>query len=88
MKELQRQVENKHLVGTGVGAAMMLAALLIGLYLIYFHQPRYLRLDTNKNLLFLSMVLIAVCVMVKISAGIGAHIAAGDNDHHCLGIGF
>ena len=69
---LDDQHEDKRILTTGLGAAIILITLVFVLHILYFHQPRHTRLNTTKNLFFMALVLIVVMVMVKIGGVIAA----------------
>lgn len=66
LRALESQKKDKHISTTGLGAALILMTLLIVLYVLYFGQPRFSRLNRNKNLLFMSLTLLVVLIMVKL----------------------
>ncbi len=69
---LKPQDENGKIVATGLGAAIIIGLLLYVVHVLYFRHPRYVSLNTNKNLLFMSVVLVVVFVIVKISVFLSA----------------
>lgn len=72
LRALQDQHEDKRILTTGLGAAIILITLMFVLHVLYFHQPRHSRLNTSKNLFFMSLVLIVMMVMVKVGVVIAA----------------
>jgi hypothetical protein len=66
LRALEAQNEDKHISTTGVGTALLLITVLIVLYFLCFSQPRFARLESTKNLLFLTLVLTLVVLMAKI----------------------
>ena len=72
LSALEDQHEDKRILTTGLGAAIILITLVLVLHILYFHQPRHTRLNTTKNLFFMALVLIVVMVMVKIGGVIAA----------------
>ena len=72
LRALENQHDDKRILTSGLGAAIVLITLIFVLHILYFHQPRHSRLSTTKNLFFMSLVLIVVMVMVKIGVVIAA----------------
>jgi membrane-associated HD superfamily phosphohydrolase len=68
LRALEAQNEDKRISTTGVGTAILLITVLIVIYFLCFSQPRFVRLESTKNLLFLTLVLILVVLMAKIGA--------------------
>jgi putative nucleotidyltransferase with HDIG domain len=59
LNALESQTKKEHVVASSIGAAMLILCLLISTYILHIHQHR-LRMDNhNKNLLFITSVLIA-----------------------------
>jgi len=75
LKEMNRLAESKPFSTAGIGAAIMVATLLVISYFLYFQQPRRRRLNNLKNLFFLSISLVAVFGMVKLGVSIKAALA-------------
>ena len=65
LEALSRQKESRHIVATGMGAALVVAAFIFIVHVLYFRDPRHARLNTNKNLLFMSLVMIMVFAIAK-----------------------
>lgn len=63
----QKRGGHQHMAATGFGAALVVAAFIFITYILYFRNPRHSSLNTNKNLLFLSLVLVMVFVIAKMS---------------------
>jgi cyclic-di-AMP phosphodiesterase PgpH len=66
---MRSQAENKRIAASGVGAAIILTLLLAGVHLLYFRHPRHMRLDTNRNLLFMALAMAMVFLIVKMAVG-------------------
>ncbi len=66
LRAMEDQHEYRHVFTSALGAAMALITLILVLYVLYFHQPRYARHNTTKNLLFMALMIVFVMVMVKI----------------------
>jgi hypothetical protein len=66
LRALESQKKDQDISTTGLGAALILTILLIVLYILYFGQTRFSRLNQTKNLLFMALVLMVVLGMVKI----------------------
>lgn len=67
LKALSRQEEHRHIGATGLGAAFVLAAFIVIAHLIYFHNPRHMAMNTHKNRLFMTLMLIMVFAIAKMS---------------------
>jgi putative nucleotidyltransferase with HDIG domain len=62
---LNSRTENTHVASVGLGAALVLAVIIIVVYTLFFNHPRYNSLNTAKNALFLCLVLIMVFAIAK-----------------------
>ncbi|MEJ2154830.1 MAG: HDIG domain-containing protein [Desulfobacteraceae bacterium] len=67
LKALSRQEESGHIAATGMGAALVVAAFIFIVHVLYFRDPRHTGLNTNKNLLFMSLLMVMVFGMVKMA---------------------
>ncbi len=74
LEALQRQKETDQVTPIGLGAAAIVAILLVVIHMLYFHQPRYHRLNKIKNLVFIGIVLLIVIIVVKISVVFSANL--------------
>ncbi|RJQ85694.1 MAG: HDIG domain-containing protein [Desulfobacteraceae bacterium] len=72
LRALAMQNKDRGVSTSGIGAAILLSTLLIVFYVLYFRQPRYIRVGSNKNLLFLTLVLTATLLMSKIGVTLSA----------------
>ncbi|MDA8138057.1 MAG: HDIG domain-containing protein [Desulfobacteraceae bacterium] len=72
LSALESQKKDQHISTTGFGAALILLTLIVVLHILYLSQPRFARLNRNKNLLFISLVLLVVLGMVKIGVLLSA----------------
>ncbi len=68
LETLSRQTESSHIAATGMGAALVVAAFIFIVHVLYFRNTRHARLNTNKNLLFLSLVMVMVFGIAKMGA--------------------
>ena len=66
LRALEQQKENRTISTTGLGAALILATLLITIHVLYLHHPRYARLNQTRNLLFMGIALILVFIFTKL----------------------
>jgi len=67
LQALDRQTQNQHVASTAIGAAMVVTAFILMVYILYFHNPRHRPMNTNRNILFISIVLVMVFVIAKMS---------------------
>ena len=67
LKALAQQKESQNRTPIGMGAALIIATLIAVIHMLYFHQPRHMRLNQIRNLIFLGIVLMIVLVIVKTS---------------------
>ncbi len=65
LKALSQQKESRHIATTGIGAALVVAAFIFIIHVLYFRDPRHAQLNTNKNLLFMSLVMVMVFAIAK-----------------------
>jgi putative nucleotidyltransferase with HDIG domain len=65
LETLSRQKGSGHIAATGMGAALVVAAFIFIVHVLYFRNTRHARLNTNKNLLFLSLVMVMVFGIAK-----------------------
>lgn len=70
LNEMNRQDTAKPFSTMGIGAAIMVATLLMTSYWLYFIQPRTGPQNNHKNLIFLSITLVVVFILVKIATGL------------------
>ncbi len=75
LRELARQTGARQVPLAGLGAMILLAMLVVTIYRLYFLQQRYARLNTTKNMVLLTCMLLIISAMVKLSAAIGAVLA-------------
>ena len=62
---LARQKEHRHIAATGFGAALVVATFILVIHILYLRNPRHAAVNTNKNLLFMSLVLVMVFAIAK-----------------------
>ena len=77
LQALARQTENRDVASTAVGAMLMVGVFILIVYSLYFHNPRHKVMNTNRNLMFLCLVLAMVFVIGKMSELFSAMSAAG-----------
>ena len=76
LEAMRSQAENRRIAASGVGAAIILALLLAGVHLLYLRRPQHMRLDTNRNLLFMAVALAMVFLIVKLVDGLSGLLVA------------
>ena len=76
LKELQNQTKKRHLFSRSIGAAMITLLFLIISYLAHFRPRDEEVAGLNKNMVFLSTVLILFLFVAKISLSVPGVIAA------------
>jgi putative nucleotidyltransferase with HDIG domain len=64
-KALESQRENRHVASVALGAALVAAIFITMVYVLYLRNSRHGAMNTNRNILFLSMVLLMVLVISK-----------------------
>lgn len=64
----EKSEDIRQLTSAALGTGAMLAGLILVVHLLFFHQPRMTRINTNTNMLFMGLVLAAVFCMVKLGA--------------------
>jgi hypothetical protein len=64
-KALESQRENRHVASVALGAALVVATFILMVYVLYLRNSRHGVINTNRNILFLSMVLLMVLVISK-----------------------
>ena len=67
LKTLATQSEKKQVLFTSVGAAMVLACLLVTTYILHLKQPGRLSAENNKRLLFMACVFLTFFLLAEIS---------------------
>ena len=67
LQALGRQTQNRHIAMTAVGAMLVVGAFIIVVYVLYFRSPRHKAMGTNRHMFFLSIVLVMVLVIAKMS---------------------
>ncbi|MGD9222359.1 MAG: HDIG domain-containing protein [Desulfobacteraceae bacterium] len=65
LRALTRQKEHRHIAATGLGAALVVATFILVLHILYLRNPRHAATNTNKNMLFMSLVLLMVFAIAK-----------------------
>ncbi len=76
LKELQTQTKNRHLFSRNIGAAMVTALFLIIAFLVHYTPKNEGVSDRNKNMLFLTTVLITFLFIAKVSLSVPGVIGA------------
>jgi putative nucleotidyltransferase with HDIG domain len=64
---IQQQTKNAHIASAGLGAALVMAVLIVVIYTLLFTHQRFKYLNSNKNTLFLVLVLSMVFGIAKMS---------------------
>jgi cyclic-di-AMP phosphodiesterase PgpH len=65
LQALDSQRENRHVASVALGAAMVVAAFILMVYVLYLRSSRHCAMNTNRNILFLSIILLMVLVISK-----------------------
>jgi cyclic-di-AMP phosphodiesterase PgpH len=65
LKALGNQRENRHVASIVLGSALMVTALIVIVYVLYLRNPRFSAINTNRNILFLIIVLLLVLTISK-----------------------
>ena len=65
LQALDSQIEDRHIASVALGAALVTAALILMVYVLYLRGSRHGTLNTNRNILFLSLVLVMVLIISK-----------------------
>ena len=76
LKTLQAQTRKEHIVSKSIGAAMIILCLLATTYILHIPQQKRMANKHNKNLLFISCVLIAFFFLADISASLSESLIA------------
>lgn len=77
IKALQSQSLPDGFMISSLGAAVLLTCLLMVVYILYLRNQRRFNIHHNKNLLFISLVLLLTLFIVKISVTLGDSITPG-----------
>ncbi len=67
LEALESQRGNTHKASTVLGAALVMAVLICIMHVLYFRHPRHMATNTNRNLLFMALVLVMVFGIAKMS---------------------
>lgn len=67
LQALDRQADSRHVPSTAVGAALVIMAFILMVYVLYFRNPRHKAMNTKRNLVFISLVLVMVMLIAKMS---------------------
>jgi putative nucleotidyltransferase with HDIG domain len=62
---LDSQRENRHIASVALGAAMVVSAFILVVYVLYLRSSRHVSMNTNRNILFLCVVLLMVLMISK-----------------------
>ncbi|MEA3435340.1 MAG: HDIG domain-containing protein [Thermodesulfobacteriota bacterium] len=76
LKTLQAQTRKEHIVSKSIGAAMIILCLLVTTYILHIPQQKRMANKHNKNLLFISIVIITFCFLADISASLSESLIA------------
>ncbi len=77
LKALQSQSSPDGFMVSSLGAAILLTCLLMAVYILCLRNQRRFNIHHNKNLLFISLVLLVTLFIVKISVVLGDSITPG-----------
>ncbi len=67
LEALNKQHGSTHIASTVLGAALMVAVFILVVHVLYFSNPRRRIMNTNRNLLFMSLILVMVFGIAKMS---------------------
>ncbi|MDY6793269.1 MAG: HDIG domain-containing protein [Thermodesulfobacteriota bacterium] len=76
LKTLQAQTRQEHIVSKSIGAAMIMLCLLAATYILHIPRQKSMASKHNKNLLFISSVLITFFLLADISASLSESLIA------------
>jgi cyclic-di-AMP phosphodiesterase PgpH len=65
LQALDSQIEDRHIASVALGAALVSAAFILMVYVLYLRGSRHGAMNTNRNILFLSIILVMVLVISK-----------------------
>ena len=65
LEALSRQKEDPHIAATGFGAALVVFSFILVIHILYLRNTRHAAINTNKNLLFMSLVMVMVFGIAK-----------------------
>ena len=75
LKALQSHVKKEKILGSRIGASILIMCLLITVYTLYLNHQKYFFQNHNKNLVFIASVLITFFLLARISASLSETVA-------------
>ena len=75
LNALEIQTKNKQILPRSIGSAMIILCLLMTTYIIYIKHPGKIERDSNKNLIFLTSVIITFSLLAVVSASMSQTLA-------------
>ena len=75
LKAIQAQTKKEQILANSLGAALILACLLVTTYTLYMKHQNHIDHDHHKNLLFIASVFITFLFLAKISASLSESLA-------------
>lgn len=75
LMDLEKRLKNENIVTRIVGTSLIILFFLISSYLMFFKNSRELKINHNKNIMFLATILISFLFIAKISEPIAASIS-------------
>lgn len=72
LETLSRQKEHHHITARGFGTALIVTTFIFIIYVLFFRNPHNTAVNNNKNLLFISLVLIMVFAIAKMGGSFSA----------------
>ena len=74
LQAMTAQSDDPAIVTTSLGAGVFLAILLLALHTLYLQQQRHARLNQNRHLLFMGLMLIFVFLMAKVAGALSGGV--------------
>ncbi len=75
LNALEIQTKNKQILPRSIGSAMIILCLLMTTYILYIKHPGKIERDSNKNLIFLTSVIITFSLLAVVSASMSQTLA-------------
>lgn len=70
MQTSQDRIQNKQMLGSSIGAVMIIFSILVMTYILHFKRQNQIDRNQNKNLLFIASVLITFFFIARIAASL------------------
>ncbi len=67
LQALERQAENRHVTSTAIGAGLIITVCILVVYVLYFRSTRHTITNTNRNMVFMALMLVMVFLTAKMS---------------------